>query len=130
MTKYIVFYVCFLFSGSALAAQKENINWYNTELVVKGDYLHALLVAEKDFSARISDKASKSRNSGSGFDNKVVVYLSKIDNYNFEIAFGKGNFTVWITPRLSDEFPVIFGGDASYTIDSKTFKIQDTQYGK
>lgn len=128
--KYIALFVWFSFSTSVFSAQGHDIDWNNKELVIKGEYLHAVLVAEKDFSVRIASRASKLKNNATNTDNKLAEYLSKIDNYNIEIGFGNNRYLVWITPRLSDEFPIIFGADALYTIDSKTFQIIDKQYGK
>ncbi len=130
MMKYIGLFVWFCFSVNAFAGQQNAIDWHNKELVIKGDYLHAILVAEKDFSVRIAGRASNTESHGSNVDNKLVEYLSKIDNYNIEIGLGKDRYLVWVTPRLTSEFPAIFGGDALYAIDSKTFQVIDKQYGK
>lgn len=130
MMKYIALFVWLCFSMNVFSAQRDDIDWHNKELVIKGEYLHAVLVAEKDFSVWISSRASKLESHGTNINHKLAEYLSKIDNYNIEIGFGRDRYLVWITPRVTDEFPIIFGADALYTIDRKTFQVIDKQYGK
>lgn len=127
MKKFLVIFFVFLISLNVFSMQQENIDWNNKELIIKGEYLHAVLIAEKDFSARMAEKSSLK---GVKTDARLAEYLSNIDNYNIEIGSGKGRFLIWFIPRLTTDFPVIFGSDALYTIDSKTFQMLDKQFGK
>jgi len=130
MIKYLVVLAWLCFSPKVFSAQQEAIDWQNKELIIKGDYLHAILIAEKDFSARIANRASNPERQKTKADHKLAEYLSKIDNYNIEIGMGNNRYLVWITPRLTKEFPVIFGGDALYIIDADTFQLIEKQLGK
>jgi hypothetical protein len=47
---------------------------------------------------------------------------SPLEDFNIQVGFGHGRYTVWMIARASQEFPVVFGGDASYVIDAKEFK--------
>lgn len=130
LIRFLLLSVIVIFSKFSHGESYDSIDWYNKELIVKGEYLRALLVVEKDFVAHLNEKAEKMKKKGIKYDVKSSNYLSKIENYNIEVGTGKGKYAIWISPRLSDEFPGFFGGDAFYTIDSKTFKLLETQYGK
>lgn len=130
MSKYIIFFAISLISSWVSATERSDIAWHNKEIVVRGDYLRAAIVAERDFSARLIDKKNRSIKADEGADQDLNKYLSQIENYNIEIGFGKGKYFIWIAPRLSEHFPAIFGGDALYTVDDKTFQLLDKQYGK
>jgi hypothetical protein len=56
--------------------------------------------------------------------------LSKIENYNIEVSDGGSHYVVRIYPRLSQDHPVVFGGDGIYILDASTFKIIEKHYGK
>ncbi|MGH8604337.1 MAG: hypothetical protein ACREXR_16635 [Gammaproteobacteria bacterium] len=57
-------------------------------------------------------------------------YMSRNGNYNIELSVGNGRYYVHIYPRLSETFPGIFGGDAEYVVDAKTFTLVEKRYGK
>ena len=63
-------------------------------------------------------------------DKQLIAYLSRIENFSFEVGFGNRGYTVWISPRASADMPVIFGGGAAYQIDGKTFKIVSRSFSK
>jgi hypothetical protein len=63
-------------------------------------------------------------------DKKLTEYLSSIEHFNIQVGFGHGRYNVWILARASEDFPVIFGGDALYVIDAKDFKVLEKHYGK
>lgn len=79
-----------------------------------------------DFSRWI-DPASPSNAIG---DQKLAKYLSDIRNYDVSVEEASNTFRVYIGPRLSEEQPAIFGGDAEYVVDRTTYKILKKQYGK
>lgn len=79
-----------------------------------------------DFSRRI-DPAAPSNAVG---DRKLAKYLGDLRNYEVSVEETKNTFRVYIGPRLSKEQPAIFGGDAEYVVDRKTYKILKKQYGK
>jgi hypothetical protein len=131
MRKLIKILIFFITLGLLSQTEaNENIDWYNKDLVIKGEYLQALMVVEKDFLYRLNKKIKSIKNKEKNNNEKLTEYLSKMENYNIEIGSGNSKYIIWITPRLTSEFPVIFGGDAVYIIDSKTFKLLETQYGK
>jgi hypothetical protein len=100
--------------------------WQNEEIVIRGDYFHAAMVAYEDFSKRLHARQATS----GAADPKFADYMSNIDNFNLKVAAGGTRYVVWINPRGSREFPVIFGGDALYILDFSTFKIVEKHYGK
>jgi len=102
--------------------------WQNEEIVIRGDYFHAAMVAYEDFSKRLHARQATPPN-GAG-DPKFADYMSNIDNFNLKVASGGTRYVVWINPRGSREFPVIFGGDALCILDSSTFKMVEKHYGK
>jgi hypothetical protein len=101
--------------------------WQNEEIVIRGDYFHAALVAYEDFSKRLRERSTPPNGAG---DPKFDNYLSNIDNFNLKVATGGTRYVVWINPRGSRDFPVIFGGNALYILDSSTFKVVEKHYGK
>jgi hypothetical protein len=112
-----IFLFCVLsFISIAIKAEENSIPWRNTELVIKGDYLHASVVAYSDFFQHLK--------------NQKEISTTSIDNYNIEISVGDSRYYILFYPRLSKEYPAGFGGDAQYIIDSKTFEIIEKQYGK
>ncbi|WP_019866856.1 hypothetical protein [Methylovulum miyakonense] len=130
LIKYLLPFIIVFQSNFSYGESNNSIDWYNKELIINGQYVRVLLVVEKEFISHITEKANEIKKKGIKYDVESSTYLSKIENYNIEIGVGKGKFAVWISPRLSEEFPGFFGGDAFYAVDSKTFKILDTQYGK
>lgn len=130
LIKYLLPFVIVIQSNFSYGEANNNIDWYNKELIINGQYVRVLLVVEKEFISHITEKAIEMKKKGIKYDVESSAYLSKIENYNIEIGVGKDKYAVWLSPRLSEEFPGFFGGDAFYVIDSKTFKILDTQYGK
>lgn len=116
----------FLFFGIAclpiLAGAEYSIPWQNREIIIRGDYLRACAVAYADFSQRLDERKKDS--------SEYSSHMSRIDNYNVEVSVGSNRYYIWFHPRLSEKFPGIFGGDAEYVIDSKTFELVNKQYGK
>lgn len=99
-----------------------NARWWNSEIIVKGEYVRACDVAFQDFLGVLERRAGDQ-------------YLGRIENYNFEVskgndAKGRVRYKVWVTPRSDQEHPGFFGGDAVYEIDAKTFQIIEKVYGK
>jgi hypothetical protein len=113
----------------AEATPTHDINWTNVEVVIKGDYFHAALVAYDDYKKKLLKRAQKTDPSN-GTGDKLIEYLSNIDHFNFQVGFGHDRYEVSIAARASEEFPVIFGGDALYVIDGNDFKIVEKHYGK
>jgi hypothetical protein len=109
------------------AGPGDRAEWQNEEIVIRGDYFHAAMVAYEDFK-RLRARQSTPAN-GAG-DPKFADYMSNINNFNLKVAAGGTRYIVWINPRGSREFPVIFGGDALYILDSSTFKVVEKHYGK
>lgn len=111
-------FICFTLVFVPILANAEySIPWQNIELVIRGDYFRASVIAYADFSQYLN-KQKKDSN------------MMQIDNYNIEISVGDSRYYIWFHPRLSKKFPGGFGGDASYEIDSKTFEILEKQFGK
>jgi hypothetical protein len=110
-------------SGAAYSASApKDADWLNEEIVLRGDYFRAAAVAYEDFSKLLGQR-------GLG-DNEYERYMSKIENYNFKVATGRTRYVVWISPRASADFPVIFGGGATYILDASTFTIIEKHYSK
>jgi hypothetical protein len=63
-------------------------------------------VAHDDFHRHLIEKSG-------GPNKEFSDYMSRIENYNFKVAAGPARLVVWISPRMSDDYPVIFGGAAS-----------------
>jgi hypothetical protein len=112
-----------MISGVAYSASApKDADWLNEEIVLRGDYFRAAAVAYEDFSKLLAQR-------GLG-DSEYGRYMSKIDNYNFKVATGRTRYVVWISPRVSAEYPDIFGGSATYILDASTFKIIEKHYSK
>jgi len=113
----------------AQAAPKDDVNWINVEVVIRGDYFRAAQVAYEDYSKKLLKRAQEAAADGTG-DKKLPEYLSHIESFNIQVGAGHGRYNVWILARASEDFPVIFGGDALYVIDAKDFKVLEKHYGK
>jgi hypothetical protein len=127
----VLFVVALLAAVSgASAAPRDDINWVNVEVVIRGDYFRAAMVAYDDFAKKLRERVRKAGTPGATGDVELTAYLSRIENFNIQVGFGHGRYTVWIAARASQEFPVVFGGDASYIVDGKEFTILEKKYGK
>lgn len=122
----IVFFL--LLVTTPAVAETSPIPWPNLEYVIRGDYLRAGVIAYSDFSELLKKAQQPTEAPDEGGD--LVNYMSRIENYNIEISLGSGRYIIWIHPRLSKEFPAIFGGDAKYVIDAASFQVLEKQYGK
>jgi predicted S18 family serine protease len=132
MFKVIKKILCLLLITATLApaAPKDGSDWNNVEIVIRGDYYRAASAAFADYSKLLMKRAKKSASGDGPGDQKLTEYLSSIDHFNFQVGLGHGRYQVWILARASEDFPVIFGGDAFYVIDAKEFKIVEKHYGK
>lgn len=118
------------FAQSVPAAPRDDVNWINVEIVIRGEYFRAAQVAYEDYSKKLLKRAQEAAAPDGTGDKKVSEYLSHIENFNIQIGAGHGRYNVWILARASEDFPVIFGGDSLYVIDAKDFKILEKHYGK
>lgn len=114
----------------AQAAPRDDVNWINVEVVIRGDYFRAAQVAYEDYSKKLLKRAQEAAAPDGTGDKKLPEYLSHIEHFNIQVGAGHGRYNVWILARASEDFPVIFGGDALYVIDAKDFKILEKHYGK
>jgi hypothetical protein len=115
---------------SAHADPRVDINWMNVEVVIKGDYFRAAMVAYEDFSQKLRQRVKETAAPGSTGNKELTGYLSRIENFNIQVGFGHGRYNVWMIPRASEDFPEGFGGDALYVIDAKGFKILEKHFGR
>lgn len=122
--KYLAGLGIFVLSTASMAYE---VPWRNLEIVIRGDYLRACTVAYRDFFEQFKgiEEVREHKNAS-----KFEKHLDQIKNYNIEFSVGQEKYYIWIHPRLSAQVPGIFGGDASYVIDAKTFQIIEKQYGK
>lgn len=109
--------------GSFAHAGTPAPGWINEELVVRGEYFRAMMVAYEDFSKHIAESSASP-------NKKFVDHMSRIENYNFKVAAGPQRYVVWISPRMSDDYPAIFGGEGSYILDAQTFKVLEKHFSK
>jgi hypothetical protein len=114
----------------AQAAPRDDVNWINLEVVIRGDYFRAVQVAYEDYSIKLLKRAKDAAAPDGTGDKKLAEYLSHIEHFNIQVGAGHGRYNVWILARASEEFPVIFGGDALYIIDDRDFKVIEKHYGK
>ena len=123
--------VTMMATGSlAQAAPQHDINWINAEIVIRGDYFRAALVGYDDYKKKLLKRAQEAAAPDGTGDKKLATYLSDIEHFNIRVGFGHGQYEVSIAARASEEFPVIFGGDAIYIIDANDFKVLEKHYGK
>jgi len=108
---------------TATFAHARDPGWLNDELVVRGDYFRAMMVAYDDFSKQLAESTK-------GPNKEFSDHMSRIENYNFKVAAGPARYVVWITPRMSDDYPVIFGGQGTYILDAQTFKVLEKHFSK
>jgi len=114
----------------AHAASKDESHWNNVEIVIRGDYYRAASAAYADYSKLLMRRAQKSAAAVATDDRNLAAYLSNIEHFNIQVGLGHGRYQVWILPRTSDDFPVIFGSDALYVIDANSFEVLERHYGK
>jgi hypothetical protein len=125
-----VIFLMLLTATFAHSASKDEVDWTNVEVVIRGDYFRAASVAYADYSKRLADRVRKSTAADSKGDQKLAEYLSTIEHFNIQVGYGNDRYRVWILARASKDFPVIFGGDAVYFIDDKNFTILEKRFGK
>jgi hypothetical protein len=130
MIKRALFVILMAASSFAQAAPKDDIEWINVEVVIRGDYFRAASVAYGDYTKRLTKRVQELTAADGKGDKKLIEYLSSIEHFNIQVGFGHGRYNVWILARASEDFPVIFGGDALYVIDAKDFKVLEKHYGK
>ncbi len=102
----------------------------NVEVVIKGDYFRASVVAYEDFSRKLRQRVQETAAPGGTGSKELTRYLSRIENFDIHVGFGHGRYNVSMIPHASKDFPGGFGGDALYVIDAKEFKIVDKHFGK
>lgn len=118
------------YAASAYADPRSDINWMNVEVVIKGDYFRAAMVAYEDFSQKLRQRVKETAAPGGMGNKELTGYLSRIESFNIQVGFGHGRYNVWMIPRASEDFPGGFGGDALYVIDAKEFKILEKHFGR
>jgi hypothetical protein len=123
--RFVAFFVLMMTGVGAHSAGPKDAEWLNEEVVIRGDYFRAALVAYEDFSKKLLNEQHPN-----GKAEDFTEYMSKIENYNLKVADGRTRYVVWISPRASGDFPVIFGGSANYILDARTFKIIEKNYSK
>ncbi len=103
----------------------------NEELLIRGDYFRAASVAYEDFSKQLARHLADANNpSAAPSTRDLGKYLSTIDHYNVKVGMGRTRYAVWISPRSSEDFPAIFGGEGLYVLDVTTFKILEKHFSK
>jgi hypothetical protein len=112
-----------LITATFVHAGAPDPSWLNDELVVRGDYFRAMTVAYDDFSKQLTESTK-------GPNKEFSDHMSRIENYNFKVAAGPARYVVWISPRMSDDYPVIFGGQGTYILDAQTFKVLEKHFPK
>lgn len=116
--------VIFVLSTASIAYE---VPWRNLEIVIRGDHLRACTVAYRDFFEQFKGTEEVRAHKDAS---KLEKHVDQVENYNIEVSVGHDKYYIWIYPRLSAQVPGIFGGDATYVIDAKTFQIIEKQYGK
>ena len=80
-------------------------------------------VAYDDFAKHLGERSA-------GPNTEFAARMSRIENYNFRVAAGPARYVVWISPRMSDDVPVILGGQGAYILDTQTFKVVEKHFSK
>lgn len=113
-------------------AIKEYVASLNKPITLRGDYFKAVLAAyEVDFSIYISrNKQEIASRKKDNKDYELFEFLSDLRNYDIFVEMKGSDFEVNFAPTLRNNAPDIFGGGASYKIDSHTFLIKEKLYTK
>ena len=95
---------------------------------MRGDVARAAGVAVEYFAGDPHGAPQKmqSQLTGSGIDSISLL----LENYDVVVSVESDRYKVWIHPRTHSDVPMAFGGDATYMIDSRTFRIVDKVLGK
>lgn len=93
---------------------------------IRADAVKAMAVAVENFESFLRERAA-SAGSPSG-----DVSVAKIDLGRYAVVTGRENgvYQIWIRPRLAGVLTPVFGGDALYRINERTFQIEDRRLGK
>jgi hypothetical protein len=85
----------------------------DSPVILRGDYLQAVLVAYKDFSKILAARSAQASDPD----------LSKLQNYDISIDQTAATVIVQFGPTVRDKAHVVFGGGAQYVVDRSTFAI-------
>jgi hypothetical protein len=110
-------------------SMREFLNNPDRPVVLKGDYLKALLSAYDDFGKILTKHANDARASGSA-NPELARRLAQIEAYDIQIDLHDQTYLVRFVPTIRDQAHVTFGGGATYTISRKDFKIMDRTLSK
>jgi len=113
-------------------AIKEYVASLDKPITLRGDYFKAILAAyELDFSIYISrNKQEIANRKKDNKDYELFEFLSDLRNYDIFVEMKGSDYEVNFAPTLRNNAPDIFGGGASYKIDSHTFLIKEKLYTK
>jgi hypothetical protein len=93
-------------------------------IILRGDYLKAILLANEAFAKSLSRHAIAA-NSGTSSQMELAARLSKLENYDVSVDLTPSSYIVQFGPTVRDQAHVVFGGGFRYAIDRKTFVITE-----
>ena len=113
-------------------AIKEYVASLDKPITLRGDYFKAILAAyELDFSKYIyRNKQEIANRKKANKDYELFEFLLDLRNYDIFVEMKGRDYEVNFAPTLRNNAPDIFGGGASYKIDSHTFLIKEKLYTK
>jgi hypothetical protein len=110
-------------------SMREFLNNPDRPVVLKGDYMKALLSAYDDFG-KILTKHAKDAGAPGSANPELARRLAQIEAYDIQIDLHDQTYLVRFVPTVRDQAHVTFGGGATYTISRKDFKIIDRTLSK
>ena len=110
-------------------SMREFLNNPDRPVVLKGDYLKALLLAYDDFETILTKHAKDAGAPGSA-NPELARRLAQVEAYDIQIELHDQTYLVRFVPTIRDQAHVTFGGGATYMIGRKDFKIIDRTLSK
>jgi len=105
-------------------SMRQFLNNPDSPIVVRGDYLKALLSAYEDFAKTLKRNGVHAGTPGSE-NPQLARQLSKIDAYDIQLEQRGETYLVHFGPTIRDQAHVVFGGGVTYTVRRRDFKIVD-----
>jgi hypothetical protein len=125
--------ITLIFSSGSIAqeinrnALSEFLDHPDKPIYVRGDYFKAIFAAYNEFSKIFAKR--KAESVAPKTDNsKLSSRLSKIENYDIYVEETSGSYSVHFSPTRREPLHEVFGGSATFVVDSASFRIIDRTF--
>ena len=115
--------------SSPTPMQKEYLKKLEGPIILRGDYLKAILSAYSYFGSELS-KNERAAAAPDTPNKELAAWLSKIEDYDIHVSQTRDAIVVDFTPTVRGNFMPVLGGGAHYEIDKTSFEIRSRVFSK